>query len=82
MWHVDELDLADLEQFLFLREDLLEKVLVDHFVWRHVELEVLCEVLDEVFLRTKLADEVGCNHSPLLGPGHLNCLLLLRVHVL
>ena len=54
MWHIHELDLADLEELLLVAQDLLEKIFVYHFLWRHVQLEVLGEVLEKVFLGTEL----------------------------
>ena len=60
------LDLVEGEQLLLLRQDLLDKVLVQHLIRWHIELETLREVLDEVALRTELPDEFMCHHPPLL----------------
>ena len=48
-------------------EHLLEKVLVDVYLWRHIELEVLPEVFDEISLGPELADKLRSHYSSLLG---------------
>ena len=64
-------------------EHLLEEVFVDVHLRRHIELEVLSEVLDEISLGPELADKLRSHHSSLLGAlerlGHLD--LLTGIHI-
>ena len=66
MRYVHIFDLLELEKSFLLFEDLLDKVLVDHFLGRHVELQVLREVLEEVSFGSELADQLCDHDSPLL----------------
>ena len=50
------LDLVEGEQLLLLRQDLLDKVLVQHLIRWHIELETLREILGEVALGSELPD--------------------------
>ena len=46
---------------------MLEEVLVDVHLGRHIELEVLPEVFDEISLGPELADKLRSHYSSLLG---------------
>ena len=48
-------------------EHLLEKIFVDVYLGRHIELEVLPEVFDEISLGPELANQLRSHHSSLLG---------------
>ena len=64
--HVHIFDLFELEKSFLVLKDPLDKVLVDHILGRHVELQVFREVLDEVSLGSELADQFCDHDSPLL----------------
>ena len=81
MWDVDVPDGVELEQPLVLGEQLLHEVLVQHLRGRHVELQLLREVLDEVRLGLEAREQLLGEMSPLLGAQE-RLLLLLRLHLL
>ena len=57
-WHVDSFDFTQMKKsFLFLK-NLLQKVFVDHSIRRHVQLQRLSKIVDEVFFAPKLRDEL------------------------
>jgi len=39
-------------------KDLLEKVFVDVYLWRHIKLEILSEVFDEISLGSELSNQL------------------------
>ena len=87
--HVYLLDSSEFEQFLFLREQLFHEVSVQHLLRRHVQLQLVPEIRDEVLLRAEPREQLLSHDTPLLGANEevlihlLSRLLLLRcLHLL
>ena len=60
-------DLAELEQLLLLEEHLPQEVLVHHLLRRHVELQLVLEIRDEVLLGPEARKELLRHHASLLS---------------
>ena len=83
---------AELEQLLVLREQLLHEVPVQHLLRRHVELQLVRHVRDEVGLGLEAREEILRHDTAFLGAHerllllllllHLHLLLLLSLHLL
>ena len=76
-------DLAELEQFLLLREQLLHEVAVQHFLRRDIELKLVRHVGYEVLLGPEPREQL-LRHDAALPGAHerLLMLLLLGLHLL
>ena len=61
--HVDVLDLVESKQLFISSKDLFEEVLVDIYLRRHVELEVVLEEPQKVLLGAELASQLRSHDS-------------------
>ena len=77
--HADLDDLAELEQFLVLHQQLFHEISVEHLLRRDVELQLVLHVGHEVFLRLEPRKQLLRHDAALLGAHERLLLLLLLV---